>query len=114
MELTIRHFIPGRVRLHVPSVCRRRSLAEAALAWLRARPGIKSARINYDCASLALEYDVEQEPLLREMIGRLRLMDISDLYALVAPADTADDRPASSTNDGGIDATQSLLGRIPL
>jgi Cu2+-exporting ATPase len=37
MELTIRHFIPGRVRLHVPSLCRRRSLAEASMTWLRAR-----------------------------------------------------------------------------
>src|SRR6516225_2271792 len=46
MELTIRHFIPGRVRLHVPSLCRRRSLAEASLTWLRARDGIRSARIN--------------------------------------------------------------------
>src|SRR6516165_1607741 len=77
MELTIRHFIPGRVRLHVPSLGRRRSLAEASLKWLRARDGIRSARINYDCASLIVEYDVAHEALLRAVIGRLRLMPLA-------------------------------------
>ena len=85
MELTIRHFIPGRVRLHVPSLGRRRSLAEASLKWLRARDGIKSARINYDCACLIVEYDVAHEALLRAVIGRLRLMSIAELRSLVVP-----------------------------
>src|SRR6516225_9864419 len=89
MELTIRHFIPGRVRVHVPSLCRRRPLAEASLAWLRSRPGIKSARVNYDCACLVVEYDVAQEALLRALIGRLRLMSTGDLHALVAPEEPA-------------------------
>jgi len=29
MDFSIRHFIPGRIRLHVPTLCRKRSLAEA-------------------------------------------------------------------------------------
>jgi Cu2+-exporting ATPase len=114
MELTIRHFIPGRVRLHVPSLCRRQSLAEASLAWLRARPGIKSARANYDCACLVVEYDVAQEALLRALIGRLRLMSTADLRALVAPAETTHGLPATSSNGGRLDATHSLLRRAPL
>jgi len=114
MELAIRHFIPGRVRLHVPSICRRRSLAEASAAWLRGVPGIKSVRINYDCACFVIEYDVAQEALLRTMIGRLRLMSHADLRALVAPAESADDRPATSANGGDLDATRSLLRRVPL
>ena len=96
MELTIRHFIPGRVRVHVPSLCRRRPLAEASLAWLRARPGIKSARANYDCACLVVEYDVAQEALLRALIGRLRLMSTGDLHALVAPEEATHNLPASA------------------
>lgn len=76
MELTVRHFMPGRVRLRIPSLCRRRTLAEAALIWLRGRPGIKSARINYDCACLIVEYDVACEPLMRTVLGQLRLMTI--------------------------------------
>jgi Cu2+-exporting ATPase len=114
MELTIRHFIPGRVRVHVPSLCRRRPLAEASLAWLRSRPGIKSARVNYDCACLVVEYDVAQEALLRALIGRLRLMNAGDLHALVAPEEATQNLPATSANGGRLDATQSLLRRAPL
>src|SRR5882757_1623941 len=113
MELTIRHFIPGRVRLYIPSLCRRRSLAEAALAWLRARPGIKGARVNYDCASLVVEYDVAQEMLLRAMIGRLQLMSIGELRALVAAME-APPQPPAVPGGGRLDGTQSLVRRVPL
>ena len=114
MELTIRHFIPGRVRLHVPSPCRRQSLAEASLTWLRARPGIRSARANYDCACLVIEYDVAQEALLRALIGRLRLMSAGELRALLAPAEAAHNLLATSANGGRLNATQPLLRRAPL
>ena len=114
MELTIRHFIPGRVRLHVPSLCRRRSLAEASLKWLRARDGIRSARINYDCACLIVEYDVTHEALLRAVIGRLRLMSIVELRSLVTPTtDLVDDAPTERAS-GRLDESQSLLRRVPL
>src|SRR5262244_1173924 len=113
MELTIRHFIPGRVRLHIPSLCRRRSLAEASLTWLRARDGIRSARINYDCACLIVEYDVAYEALLRAVIGRLRLMSIVELRSLVIPTELADDGPTERAA-GRLDGSQSLLRRMPL
>jgi len=113
MELTIRHFIPGRVRLHVPSLGRRRSLAEASLKWLRARDGIRSARINYDCACLIVEYDVTHEALLRAVIGRLRLMSIAELRNLVTPTDIGDDAPTERAS-GRLDDSQSLLRRVPL
>ena len=113
MELTIRHFIPGRVRLHIPALCRRRALAEAAQAWLRARAEIKSARINYDCACLIVEYDMAHEDLLRAMIGRLRLMSLPELRQLVAFAGEHDQRPAELAA-GRLDGTQSPLRRAPL
>ena len=94
MEFAIRHFVAGRVRLYVPSLCRRRPLAEASLAWLRAQPGVKRARINYDCSSLVVEYDVAHEPLLRAIVGRLALMDLDDLRALVMPAGNQDCKPS--------------------
>src|SRR5262249_22218725 len=112
MELTIRHFIPGRVRLHVPSLGRRRSLAEASLKWLRARDGIRSARINYDCACLIVEYDVAHEALLRAVIGRLRRMSIAELRNLLLPTHVGDDAPTDRAS-GGLDERHSLLRRVP-
>jgi heavy metal translocating P-type ATPase len=94
MEFAIRHFVAGRVRLYVPSLCRRRPLAEASLAWLRAQAGVKRARINYDCSSLVVEYDVAHEPLLRAIVGRLALMDLDDLRGLVMPAGNQDCKPS--------------------
>jgi heavy metal translocating P-type ATPase len=93
MEFAIRHFVSGRVRLYVPSLCRRRPLAEAALTWLRAQTGVKRARINYDCSSLVVEYEVTHEPMLRAIVGRLALMSLDDLSALVAPAKTPGSKP---------------------
>jgi Heavy metal associated domain 2 len=71
MEFSVRHFILGRIRLHLPSLCRRQKLAERTLAWLCAQKGIKQARINYACASLVIEYDAAYEGILRATIGRL-------------------------------------------
>jgi Cu2+-exporting ATPase len=89
MEIAIRHFIPGRVRLHVPSLCRMRPLAEAALAWLRLQVGITSARMNFNCAALIIEYNEGHEPQLRALIGRLALMSTQELRVLVISADAS-------------------------
>ena len=96
MEFAVRHFIPGRLRLFVPWICRRRVLAQAMLDWLRAQAGIKRARINYDCASLVIVYDVADEPLLRALLGRLRLMTVDELRALLGSAPGADPVPAAA------------------
>jgi len=79
MQFAIRHFMRGRVRIYAPTLCRRRKLAEATLTWLRSHDAVRRARINYDCASLIVEYDVAHEKLLRLLLGHLRLMDWSDL-----------------------------------
>ena len=72
MEYSFRHSMPGRVRLNVPALCRNRGVSEKFLAWLKAQAGVRSARINYDCASLVLEYDQKQEPMLRLMLKRVK------------------------------------------
>jgi heavy metal translocating P-type ATPase len=86
MEFSIRHFISGRIRLHLPSLCRKKIVAEAALVWLQAQHGVKIARLNYACASLVIEYDVKFEAMLRATLGRLSVMSIDDLQKLVLPA----------------------------
>jgi Cu2+-exporting ATPase len=96
MDLAVRHYIPGRIRVHAPELCRRPALTEAALTALRSRPGILSARVNYDCACLVLQYDVRQEGTLRDALVELRRLDVDKLAspellsALATPATQSD------------------------
>ena len=83
MQFAIRHFMSGRVRLHVPALCRKRALAKSVLAWLRSQNGVRSTRINYDCASLVVEFDPAHEDMFRLLLGRLRLMTLEDLAAMI-------------------------------
>src|SRR3984957_1404813 len=86
MEFSVRHSMPGRIRLNIPALCHKRSLAEGLLGWLSGQPGIKTARINYDCASLVLEYDPAHEPVLRTLLDRFRDISPSELKLLAANA----------------------------
>jgi heavy metal translocating P-type ATPase len=107
MDFSIRHFIPGRIRVYVPSLCRKRSLAEAAVSWLSGQNGIKRARLNYDCASLVIEYDVAHEKLLRGLIGRLSLMTLDDLKRLIEM------QPAGAGAEKALPATMSKAAPPP-
>jgi heavy metal translocating P-type ATPase len=91
MEFSVRHSMPGRVRLHVPLLCQKRSLAETFLDWLGKQAGIITARINYDCASLVLEYDPAQEPLLRLMLERFQRASLNDIKLIASSS-----KPAST------------------
>src|SRR5215470_2181004 len=82
MEYSFRHSMPGRIRLNVPALGRNRGVSENLLAWLKAQAGVRSARINYDCASLVLEFDPKQEPMLRLMLERVKTASLADLKAL--------------------------------
>ncbi|QGM99107.1 heavy metal translocating P-type ATPase [Methylocystis parvus] len=84
MQIEIRHHMPGRVRVRIPSLRRDRALSEGVLAWVRGKKGVRSARINYDCASLVVEYERAQEPVFRLALGQLRLMTLEGLRALTA------------------------------
>jgi Cu2+-exporting ATPase len=56
--------------------------AECVLAWLRRQDWVKTARINYACASLIIEYDRECSALLDDMLGLLAKLSLEDLVAL--------------------------------
>jgi Cu2+-exporting ATPase len=84
MEFSVRHFISGRIRLHLPSLCRKRQVADAALVWLQGQQGVKGARLNYACACLIIEYDPSFEGLLRATLGQLSVMSIDELKTLVS------------------------------
>jgi Cu2+-exporting ATPase len=83
MEFTVRHSIPGRVRLHVPVLCAPSPLAESTLSWLLGQDWVTEARINYDCASLVLDYDPQRRDMLEDLLGMLRGLSLDDLDALL-------------------------------
>lgn len=84
MEFSVRHSMPGRIRLNIPAISRKRTLAEALLAWLSGQAGIRSTRVNYDCASLVIEYDPVQEPLLRALLQRFENIGATELKLMAA------------------------------
>ncbi len=112
MEFSVRHFIPGRIRLHLPWLCRKQKLAEAAVAWLQAQQGVRQARLNYACTSLVIEYDLSFEGVLRATLGRLSLMGLDDLRQLVDPEKIAPaGRPAPALRPA---ARPAIWKRTPL
>ena len=96
MEVTVRHYVPGRMRLHVPELARKAALAEAALAWLRTQPGISTARLNEACASLVIEYDRVYEPILQGVLTHLRGVSSRELATFVAAS--AEVRPKAGVS----------------
>ncbi|SJZ53813.1 Cu2+-exporting ATPase [Enhydrobacter aerosaccus] len=87
MDLAIRHYIPGRVRLHVPELCRRPSLADSTVDWLNRQEGIKGARVNYDCACLVVEYERDRETFFRHILTQLTVASVTDIASVVGVGD---------------------------
>jgi Cu2+-exporting ATPase len=112
MEYSLRHSMPGRVRLSVPALGRSRGLAEKLLDWLRLQSGVRSARVNYDCASLVLEYDPAHEPMLLAMLQRFKGLSLSEVKAFCAQAlqDASPGKPPETPKDAPLALpTVSLL-----
>jgi Cu2+-exporting ATPase len=108
MELAIRHYLPGRMRLHVPELCRWPSLADALTAWLRGQNGVKSARLNYGCACLVVEYEAARETIFRALLARLKICSIKEIAGLVAlGSGPADEAPRSPEDAVALPALQT-------
>ncbi|QOZ31025.1 heavy metal translocating P-type ATPase [Bradyrhizobium sp. CCBAU 53421] len=86
MDFSFCHSMPGRIRLSIPALRHNRKFGETCLGWLRAQDGIRTARINYDCASLVLEYDPAREQRLLALLNGFRSMSLADVKALCASA----------------------------
>ncbi len=87
MRVSVRHALPGRIRLHIPILCAPSPLAEALLSWLDRQDWVTGVRANYDCASLVLEYDRERPDRLDETLAALRGFCLQDRAALLARLD---------------------------
>jgi cation transport ATPase len=83
VKFTICHAIPGRIRLRIGALRAASPLADSLLAWLRAEDWVKSARINHECASLVVEYDIAQQQTLDEMLELLAELSLDAAAALL-------------------------------
>ncbi len=86
MEFSVRHWISGRIRLHVPALGQKTALSEQLLAWLRRQDGLRDVRVNYDCAALVVSYDEARRPLVELMLAWLAGATLSGLQELIADA----------------------------
>jgi Cu2+-exporting ATPase len=97
MQFAVRHFMQGRLRLYVPELCQKRSLSEHFLTWLSAQQGVKSARINYACASLVVEYDSDFHTALQDVLNQFQRMSPADLRFILSAVGTAPAEKAEAT-----------------
>jgi heavy metal translocating P-type ATPase len=88
LRFSVRHTIPGRIRLWVPALQRPSALADSVLAYLRRQEWVRTARINHACASLVVEYDRAHADSLADMlelVAGLSLADLAELLAHLSP-----------------------------
>jgi heavy metal translocating P-type ATPase len=84
MELIIRHFLPGRVRLRMPILYHESHLVDEAVLWLQKQPGIETIRVNPSCACVVIEYDRKRPEIWAQMSFFLQSATLEQLRALVA------------------------------
>lgn len=89
MEFSVRHAIPGRIRLHMPALRHRSSLADSTLLWLQGQKWVRSARINHACASLVVAYDPAAEDQLSAILVAVGCASQSELEQIVSPSGSA-------------------------
>jgi heavy metal translocating P-type ATPase len=84
MQFSVRHRIPGRIRLHIPALVSVAGVNDRIVRWLTAQDGILDARINAGCASLVVCYDESQRALLDSLLDYMRCLTPRELLAFVA------------------------------
>jgi heavy metal translocating P-type ATPase len=99
MQFSIRHWISGRIRLHIPALRDRTPTAEQVLVWLRRQEGIRAVRVNHDSASLVVEYDESKRALIKTLLSYIEPFTLHDLKAFIALSEGEDGADASPTFD---------------
>ncbi|HYL98643.1 MAG TPA: HAD-IC family P-type ATPase, partial [Blastocatellia bacterium] len=88
MKFSVRHSLPGRIRLHVPLLYLESPLAGSVVSWLKRQDGILGARINHGCASLIIEYDRKRPEILSRFLFFLEYLTVDALRGLLAEAES--------------------------
>ena len=111
MDFTVRHSIPGRIRLHVPVLYCQSSFSDSAIVWLEAQPGIKAVRINHGCASLIIEFDPGKSQALSALLFYLSSAGLDQVRATISPVASADETAGHPPARKSIDARPAVLPR---
>jgi Cu2+-exporting ATPase len=107
LQFDVRHFIPGRLRVHSRELCRDRAFCGTFVAWLKAQSGIRSARINFDCHSLIVEYDKANHAFFETMLRELRRTPFADVKAMISMAHV-DAATAAHLDSGAVGEKPSI------
>jgi Cu2+-exporting ATPase len=113
VKFSICHAIPGRIRLRIGALRAPSSLANRLLAWLQAEDWVKSARINYDCACLVVEYDPEAVQTLDDMPTLLEALNINDIEMFIAPPPASEPQSVDGSRGGYRPPQQDLPLALP-
>jgi Cu2+-exporting ATPase len=103
VQFTIKHRIPGRLRLHVPALAKPGLAADKVTAWLAAQQGVREVRLSTGAASLAITYDEAHAGGIDALLGLLGHLSWRELMALIS----ANPPPAAETPAAGTPATET-------
>jgi len=91
VNFSIRHRIPGRIRLAIPAFAVASPISTAVERWLRAQDWVRNVRINYDCASLILDYDRDRSDEIDGLLALLPALSLREVGSLISVAPAAHD-----------------------
>ncbi len=97
MQFTVKHRIPGRLRLHVPALAKPGLAADKVTAWLAAQQGVREVRLSTGAASLAITYDEAHAGGIDALLGLLGQLSWREMMALIS----ANPPPAAETPAAG-------------
>ncbi len=97
MQFTVKHRIPGRLRLHVPALAKPGLAADKVTAWLAAQQGVRDVRLSTGAASLAITYDEAHAGGIDALLGLLGQLSWREMMALIS----ANPPPAAETPAAG-------------
>jgi heavy metal translocating P-type ATPase len=113
MHFEIRHFIPGRIRLYIPSLHGGDEHSGMVTRALEAQLGVTSVRVNAACASVVIEFDREQPEVWVSLRDKLQLITPGMLPLLLQYFSDQHHAPEGKPASGK-EVIHTLSGRYPL
>ena len=84
MKFTLRHFLPGRVRLFIPLLRHETPFASSLILWVEHQSGVKGVRVNRACASVVIEYDRKRPEVWAKLLFHLEYVSLEALREIVS------------------------------